>query len=44
MLAVGALRADWKYLRRDFGWEKTEHAGHHLDVMPDVTSDEAISA
>ena len=39
MLAVGALRADWKYLRRDFGWEKTEHAGHHLDVhVPDQVS------
>lgn len=30
MLAFGALRADWKYLSRDFRWEKTVHVGEHI--------------
>lgn len=29
-LAFAALRALWKYLRRDFHWEKTDHSGAHL--------------
>ena len=32
MLAVAALRATWKFLARDYAWEKTAHSGAHLAV------------
>lgn len=33
MLAFASVRAAVKYRRSDFGWEKTYHAGHHLDSV-----------
>lgn len=33
VLAVAAIRAWVKYLRRDFGWEKTSHTGAHLTYL-----------
>ena len=32
MLAFASVRAAVKYRRGDFGWEKTFHAGHHLET------------
>lgn len=39
LLAVACLRAVSKYLRRDFAWELTAHAGTHLQAVdrPDPT-------
>lgn len=36
MLAFASVRAAVKYRRGDFGWEKTFHAGHHLDPIADT--------
>lgn len=42
MLAFASVRAAVKYRRADFGWEKTYHAGHHLDLLPEPTLLEGI--
>lgn len=34
LLAVAAVRAIFKYVSRDFGWEKTTHSGAHLGLRP----------
>lgn len=33
ILAFSALRALFKFVRRDFGWEKTDHSGSHLSYI-----------
>ncbi|WP_427174941.1 glycosyltransferase [Arthrobacter sp. 92] len=33
ILAFSALRALIKFVRRDFGWEKTDHSGSHLSYI-----------
>jgi cellulose synthase/poly-beta-1,6-N-acetylglucosamine synthase-like glycosyltransferase len=33
ILAFSALRALFKFLHRDFGWEKTDHSGAHLAYL-----------
>jgi cellulose synthase/poly-beta-1,6-N-acetylglucosamine synthase-like glycosyltransferase len=33
VLAFSALRALVKFIRRDFGWEKTDHSGSHLSYI-----------
>jgi glycosyltransferase XagB len=33
LLLWSSLRAVWKYVHRDFGWEKTHHSGEHLDLV-----------
>ncbi|KIS27190.1 glycosyl transferase [Arthrobacter sp. SPG23] len=39
VLAFSALRALIKFIRRDFGWEKTDHSGAHLSYLePAVTA------
>jgi glycosyltransferase XagB len=32
LLAYAALRATYKFVRKDFGWEKTQHDGDHIDM------------
>lgn len=36
LLAIASIRAVWKYISGDFGWEKTGHAGAHLNPRPVV--------
>lgn len=33
VLAFSALRALFKFVRKDFGWEKTDHSGAHLSYI-----------
>lgn len=35
VLAFAALRAFWKFVTRDFAWEKTDHTGAHLHLVTD---------
>lgn len=35
VLAFAALRAFWKFVSRDFAWEKTDHTGAHLHLVTD---------
>jgi glycosyltransferase XagB len=38
LLAAAALRAVWRELRKERGWEKTEHLGAHRPATVDVSS------
>lgn len=39
VLAIAAVRACWRFFRKDFRWEKTQHSGAHLDYVETATRD-----
>lgn len=42
-LSWAAIRSEWKYYRKDFGWYKTTHVGRHLvDVNPAPAGSDAV--